>query len=100
MKNKDLTGNRPLNDSTAPDERRKLYAEQVKLLCSNVPASSIATLVCSSVLIFILWEVISPAVLIPWLGCLFLVTLLRYLLVLRYERAPAESRESAHWGGT
>ncbi|MEA1927155.1 MAG: hypothetical protein U9N73_03045, partial [Candidatus Auribacterota bacterium] len=99
MRDKDRANDRHPDSRLVPEEERKLYAEQVKLLGSNVPASSIATLVCSSALIFVLWKVISPAVLIPWLGCLFLVTFLRYLLALRYTRASKESRESARWGG-
>jgi hypothetical protein len=87
-----------MNVSKDSNETEMLYAEQVRLLYKNAPTSMVATLVNSLILTFILWEVISHTVLISWLACNFLLTLPRYMLVYRYNRASIKPHEANLWG--
>ncbi|MGP8330444.1 MAG: PAS domain S-box protein [Methanosarcinaceae archaeon] len=86
------------NLSPASNETQRLYTEQVKLLYTNVPASTIATLINSSILVFILWKEIAPTVLIAWLVCLFLTTFFRSVLLYKYKHASVESLKTGRWG--
>ena len=79
-------------------ENRRLHAEQVKLLYMHAPVGLVATLVNSVILTFIQWEFISHSILITWLACVWLITLLRSVLGYRYRQGLAIADESSHWG--
>ncbi|MEA2039442.1 MAG: ATP-binding protein [Thermodesulfobacteriota bacterium] len=89
----EMTRNRQATNMT-----EMLYAEQVKLLYKNASMAIVATAVNSSILTFILWNVISHRVLILWLFCNFLIALPRYILVRRYNHTSIIPAEANKWG--
>jgi signal transduction histidine kinase/DNA-binding response OmpR family regulator len=87
-----------LNKSQISDETQKLHIEQVKLLYANVLTSTVATLVNSLIITFILWNVVSHMLLILWLACNILIILLRHILGHKYKQASTESVKKNLWG--
>lgn len=74
-----------------------LLAEQVRQIYRNAPVGWIATTINSVALTFVLRSLISPAVLISWLACIFLVTLGRLILQSRYQQTPPGSCDPRPW---
>ena len=85
-------------DASQQNEKDQLHAELVSQLYTLAPAGTIATLLNSSLLIFVLWNDISRAVLMSWYSSLLLFTLVRYILFFRYKRAFVTPAESYRWG--
>ena len=85
---------------TQPDAAQpaRLYAEQVKLLYTNLPGSLMATVANALILIFLLRNVISHEALLVWLGVIVLITACRYVLVHAYRRAPMTPADAPRWG--
>ena len=98
MKEKDKKKEKLTNESQVSNEIQWLRAEQVKPLYTHAPVNMLSVLAFSLLMTFILWQVISHTVLIIWLSCNLLITLLRYLLIYRYKRASAESLKTGRWG--
>jgi len=98
MKERDKNKEKLTNETQGSNETQWLRAAQVKPLYAHSPVNMLSVLAFSLLLTFILWQVISHTVLIIWLSCNLLITLLRYLLIYKYKHASAESLETGRWG--
>ncbi len=78
-------------------EPRWLRARQVELLYDQSAVALAATTVAGAVLVAMLWQASSPAVLCAWLLALGVVNAARYLLARRYRDAPARSKDEDRW---
>ena len=63
-----------------------IRAEQVRLLYSNADSAVAITLLVSSALCFLEWEVIRPSTLLEWLAYMAAVSLMRFVLTRAYFR--------------
>ena len=88
------TFNGSSGDSKEGDE---LFAEQVNLLYRQGPLAFFATLANAVILSLVLWGVVSHVTVALWLSCLFLVTVVRFVFVLKYRRVSGERREPRRW---
>jgi len=78
-------------------EKKSLYAELVAQVYNQMPMGLVATVVNASALAFILREVIPLRVLISWIAAMTLLSLLRYILLLKYRRSSVEADEAHRW---
>jgi len=76
----------------------RLYEGQVQLLYANAAISMIATVVNSIILTCFLWKVILPTILTTWLVSNIVITLIRYVMVYKYNHATVKSKQEGHWG--
>ncbi|HAK60685.1 MAG TPA: hypothetical protein DCO77_09930, partial [Nitrospiraceae bacterium] len=76
----------------------QLQAEQIKQLYRNAPLGLIASPINAAVLAIVLRNVVPSQALIPWLACIFLVTIFRLLLLQRYRQVLSTSVEAGKWG--
>lgn len=86
-----------LTDSGKSEESQELYAEQVNLLYKNSQTSLTATIMNALILGLILWKVVSHSIIISWVICNILLTLVRYILVYRYRSALPNPYEIRLW---
>lgn len=88
------------NDSgfSASDHAAGVHSGQIKLLYQQTTSSLPATLIIASVLVSVLWDVVSESWLIGWLAAICILTFVRYLLVLFYFRKNPSVSESVIWG--
>ncbi|OQX96425.1 hypothetical protein B6I21_01070 [candidate division KSB1 bacterium 4572_119] len=87
-----------INQSKSLLEKQNLYSEQVRLLYANATGSMVASLINSLILAILLWQHISYNVLIPWLGCSFLITIIRFIIVNHYNNTPIKVEDAQSWG--
>jgi signal transduction histidine kinase len=78
-------------------ETKSLYAELVAQVYNQMPMGLVATVVNAFVLAFILRDVIPLRVLISWVAAMMLLSLLRYILLLKYRRSSVEADEAQRW---
>jgi signal transduction histidine kinase len=78
-------------------ETKSLYAELVAQVYNQMPMGLVATVVNAFVLAFILRDVIPLRVLISWVAAMMLLSLLRYILLLKYRRSSVEADEAHRW---
>src|SRR5215471_12061740 len=77
-------------DSTRVPRGEAIRAEQIRLLYANAPAGFVATGLNAGLLALIQWPVISPSVILIWLTYMLTLTVLRAVVVWRFQRvAPA-----------
>ena len=76
----------------------QFYGEQVKQLYAIESVGLVATMVNSSILCFVQRNVISHHILIAWFAILSAITLLRFLLLRGYQKAPVEEPQAGKWG--
>ena len=79
------------------DER--IRAAQLDLLFSSVPSMVSGLLVAASLLVWTMWEVVSPQIIWGWLACVVLYLVSRMWLYVRYRQvriSPAEVERWAH----
>jgi signal transduction histidine kinase/CheY-like chemotaxis protein len=87
-----------IDKNVDPDEKNRLYFEQVNQLYERGPVGIIATLMNSVILCVIQWSVISHSVILSWFSILFLITLIRAVHIYKYRRASSISIRSRTWG--
>jgi predicted signal transduction protein with EAL and GGDEF domain len=80
--------------ASAPDP---VVVEQVRLLHASLPLTQSVALVNGGLLAFIQSTVIELAVVVAWLACLVLVTLLRLAFGLQFRRDPAVQENILYW---
>ena len=73
------------------------YAEEVNLLYRHAVIGMLATVVNGFILSFVLRNVVEHALLGLWLISLIAITILRYILVLRYRRSSAAPADALRW---
>ncbi|HWR92512.1 MAG TPA: ATP-binding protein, partial [Desulfobacterales bacterium] len=76
----------------------QVYGEQVKQLYAIESVGLVGTMVNSSILCFVQRNVISHHILLAWFAILSAVTLLRFLLLRGYQKAPVEESQAGRWG--
>ena len=64
-----------------------IHAEQIRLLYANAPAGFVATVVNVVLLAWMQWQVIAPRRIVAWLASMLALTVLRAVLVWRFQRA-------------
>ncbi len=75
----------------------EMFAEQVKLLYTNLPIGLIFALLIGAILILVQRTHIAPSVLLAWYGSLLLVTLLRALTARQFSRAQPDFASMHQW---
>jgi len=79
------------------DAGNRLRYEQVKLLYEGIPLSALATVVNAAVLVGIEWGTVGHPALLGWLACILVLTSLRYMLTLAYQRIRPGVEQNAVW---
>jgi hypothetical protein len=78
--------------SLADDHRRSVLTAQTRLLYENANTGVAITAVIAALLAYAQWPVVRPAVIVPWLAYMLVVSLARFVLARRYWRAsPPEA---------
>jgi PAS domain S-box-containing protein len=83
------------------EREQDVYAEQVKLLYTQIPLGLVGTVFNAVLLAAIQWPVIAPPVVLAWLAYIVILTAARGILIYRYRTAappPAEARRWGWWG--
>ena len=75
----------------------RVYAEQVRQLYRLSRPGYLGTLVCSSILVFALWGIVSSTLLGAWLTAMFLVTGARFLLYRAYQGLNPPAADARRW---
>src|SRR5262245_18751648 len=75
-----------------------IYAEQMRLLYANAPASFVATVVNVVLLALIQWPVIAPSRLVTWLAAMLALTALRAVVVWHFQRRAPVLPAVRRWG--
>jgi signal transduction histidine kinase len=95
-----LAGSSALGDppiSLAEDHRPKVLTAQTRLLYENANTGAGITAVIAALLAYAQWRVIRPAVIVPWLVYMLVVSLARFVLARQYWQASPSEAASAHW---
>jgi signal transduction histidine kinase/ActR/RegA family two-component response regulator len=77
--------------------RREVLAAQVRLLYSNASVGFWVTLIATSILALLQWEVIAHPVVFVWWLSMFLLAAGRFTLAWRYWRSPLSGLETRRW---
>ncbi len=77
---------------------QEIRAGQIKLLFQQTPSAFLATLLNSVILVSILWGNVPANQLISWIITVYILTLARYLFVLRYHQTKPPSAYAVIWG--
>jgi signal transduction histidine kinase/ActR/RegA family two-component response regulator len=77
--------------------RRQVLAAQVRLLYGNANVGVGVTLVATSILGYLQWEVVAHPIVLSWCLYMFLVAAGRFTLASRYWRSARSSRETRRW---
>ncbi|HRF12216.1 MAG TPA: hypothetical protein PLR37_08805 [Candidatus Accumulibacter phosphatis] len=65
----------------------RIFAEQIAMVYQLTPHTLAMSMIGSTLILFALWSLAPPALLLSWYVLHHLVTLLRYLLIRSYRRA-------------
>lgn len=85
------------SSGNAAAQAERLEAEKVHLLYTHSTIAALITLVLGAILlVLLLWPVVSHARLLAWVGFMFAVALIRWLLVCHYRRR-ARSGDLTYW---
>ncbi|MEE9596355.1 MAG: EAL domain-containing protein [Acidiferrobacterales bacterium] len=79
------------------DRARNVIVEQVGLLYSQATGGLIVTLLCSILVVAVLWDVVARELLLGWFSFIAFITLGRYLLVRKYRRATGVVEDIDRW---
>lgn len=74
-----------------------LYALQVRLLYENAPLAYLVTLINAAILGYIQAAVIPLAVILAWYACVLVITVLRLVMVRRYNRLDPPPERADFW---
>jgi signal transduction histidine kinase/CheY-like chemotaxis protein len=75
-----------------------VHAEQIRLLYANAPAGFVATVLNVVLLALIQWPVIAPLCIMSWLAAMLALTVLRAVLVWRFQRRSPAPPAIGRWG--
>jgi PAS domain S-box-containing protein len=75
----------------------QIFSEQVKLVYSGALPAFSATVLNAVLLTVVLRHVVAAPVLLGWLAYTVVLTLLRWVLVLRYRHAPGGPEDALRW---
>ncbi|MDH5183244.1 MAG: ATP-binding protein [Gammaproteobacteria bacterium] len=84
-----MTNNRQEKDN------KYIYLEQIRHLYANAVLGLLTTLINSLILVVVLWQVVEHARLLLWIGMLWGLTILRYVLIYRHRLAQTRDDYSA-----
>jgi signal transduction histidine kinase len=76
----------------------RIYADQVKLLFSSQPIGIAATILNSTIMIIVFWNLIPHYFLISWGIILLAVSILRTLIKISYKNGENRDAEARRWG--
>src|SRR5262245_16366882 len=103
LRNSDSAGE-PNPRPGGPHRRGQVRAAETRLLYENANLGLVVTIVIALLLAYAQWSLISHSVIAAWLLYMLLVCAARFLLVRRYQRAPAHDTSdgwnTAFVGGT
>ncbi len=85
------------NQAQILNETQRLYAAQVAQLYKHLPIGIIATFINSLILVFILREFIEHSVLFIWFFAISIISILRYLKLLRFRYSSKVRAEIYPW---
>lgn len=74
-----------------------LQTAQVKWLYSRAPTGLFGTLLNAVILVYILSDVVHHTALATWFVCMLLLSLARFVTVLRYRRVEGKDKQSGYW---
>jgi signal transduction histidine kinase/CheY-like chemotaxis protein len=83
--------------ASADGRRREVLAAQVRLLYSNASVGFWVTLIATSILARLQWEVVAHSVIFSWWLYMFLLAAGRFTLAWRYGRSGLSSLETGRW---
>ena len=75
-----------------------IHAEQIRLLYANAPAGFVATVLNVVLLALIQWPVIAPLCIMSWLASMLALTVLRAVVVWRFQRCSPAPPAIGRWG--
>ena len=75
----------------------RIFAEQIAMVYQLTPHTLAMSMIGSTLILFALWSLAPPALLLSWYVLHHLVTLLRYLLIRSYRRARPEPAAAPLW---
>ena len=78
-------------------DKQQLFVEQVRQLHKHTPIAIAATLLISSALTFVMWNVISPYILVTWFSAIVIVTLSRYVFLFKHHHSLTNLVETRRW---
>jgi len=78
-------------------DKQQLFVEQVRQLHKHTPIVITATLLTASALTFVMWNVISPYILVTWFSAIVIVTLVRYAFLFKHHHSLANLVETRRW---
>jgi len=82
---------------TQTEKQGQVSAEQVRFIYKQLPSALYGTLLIAAILILMLWNQGSHYRLISW-GCLIsLITLGRFILLFRYNKASPDTKDISPW---
>jgi signal transduction histidine kinase len=81
----------------AEDHRRSVLSAQTRLLYENANTGVAITAVIAALLAYAQWPVVRPAVIVPWLAYMLVVSLARFVLARQYWRASPLEAASRRW---
>ena len=76
----------------------EIKAEQVRLLFEQLPTVLIAHMVNISITVAVLWNEVSPSLLLAWGGACGVVVVCRYWLLRAYQGGNIAMAEAPYWG--
>ncbi len=80
------------------DLERKIYHEQIRLIYNQGPVLVAGAALCAIVITVFLWRQLPQNILLVWITCIGVSTVLRIWLILMYKSAPESSQQSRYWG--
>jgi len=78
--------------------KQRVHARLVAELFKRAPIGIVATLVNASILVLVLWKLISHSALILWLAVTLIAALSRFVQVTRFHRISPEIDKAGIWG--
>jgi len=86
-----------LPSSSSLPLKTQLFREQVAQLYALAPVGIMASSLNSLILVFILWNVLAPVLLMTWVSGLAMINAVRGVLVFRYRRATLSREDTRRW---
>lgn len=80
-------------------QQQAIYLEQIKHLYANAAIGLITSFINSLILAFVLWPVVDQERLLFWIGLLWAITIVRYMLIYGHKNAQSgQAYEPSVWG--
>jgi signal transduction histidine kinase/ActR/RegA family two-component response regulator len=84
-------------DSRLEDHRPQVRAAQTRLLYDNVNTGVAITVVIALLLAYAQWDVVAPAVVVPWLVYMVVISIGRFVLAQQYWKAAPAEGATGQW---